>query len=260
MAQLFMERGTSQSISMLASEGVEPGARGVAPDSTPRPRARGGNVSSVARFVNGDRGRELELRSTLHRCQFPMLLVDNDRRYLDANRSARFLFRLSLAELQRRRIDNLTPRAGLAKLEALWARLLGQGEVSADYDVLFEDGSQLRTVFSALANVLPGQHLIVFAPAAWPDDELGVVSDTRRPSTPTPLSAREHEVLTLIADGRSLPEVAERLTISPATVRTHAANIYRKLGARNRPHAVALALGLGLIDPPNRSRDAFGSE
>jgi DNA-binding CsgD family transcriptional regulator len=185
-----------------------------------------------------------------------MLLVDNDRRYLDANRSARFLFRLSLAELRRRRIDDLTPREGLAKMEALWARLLGQGEVSADYDVLFEDGSQLRTVFSALANVLPGQHLIVFAPA----DELGVVSDTRRPSTPTPLSAREHEVLTLIADGRSLPEVAERLTISPATVRTHAANIYRKLGARNRPHAVALALGLGLIEPPNRSGDASRSE
>src|SRR6202035_2170077 len=109
MARLSVGEATLESTSMLASEGVERGAQGVAPDSARSPRVRGGNVSSVARLVNGDRGRELELRSTLHRCQFPMLLVDNDRRYLDANRSARFLFRLSLAELQRRRIDDLTP-------------------------------------------------------------------------------------------------------------------------------------------------------
>ena len=260
MARMFAEGATVQGSSMLASGESGHGTGGVAPDSRRKRRVRGGNVSNVARFMNGDRGRELQLRSTLHRCQFPMLLVGNDRRYLDANRSARFLFRLSLAELRRRRIDDLTQSDGLARMEALWAQLLDQGQVSGDYDVHFEDGSQLRTVFSALANVLPGQHLIVFAPAAWPDDELGAVSDSGRPSVPAPLSAREHEVLSLIADGRSLGEVAERLTISRATVRTHASNIYRKLGARNRPHAVALALGLGLIEPPNPSGGATPGE
>ncbi len=184
-----------------------------------------------------------------------MAIVDNHRRYLDANRAARLLFRLNLAEMRRRQIDDFTPRDGLARLEILWARLLADGQVYGDYDARFADGSRLQIVFSALANVLPGQHLIVCAPAAWSDDELGTLEASASGPLPGPLSAREREVLGLIAYGLSLPEIAERLTISLSTVRTHAGNIYRKLGARNRPHAVALALRRGLIDPADGPPD-----
>jgi DNA-binding CsgD family transcriptional regulator len=246
MAQLSTGGAALGPTSMLASGGSETGR-------APARRVGNRSVSSVARFMNGDRGRELQFRHSFHRCQFPMLLVDNRRRYVDANRAARLLFRLSLGELTRRRIDDLTPRDGLARLEVLWSELFRKSEVCGDYHVYFEDDSQLDVVFSALANILPGQHLLVFAPAAWPDDELGILSDRVSSRAPSPLSAREHEVLTLIADGLTLLEVADRLTISPATVRTHAANIYRKLGARNRPHAVALGLGLGLITPPRQA-------
>ena len=48
----------------------------------------------------------------------------------------------------------------------------------------------------------------------------------------------------------SLSVLAEELTIAPATVRTHAQNALRKLGARNRPHAIALAMQANLIDLP----------
>ena len=184
-----------------------------------------------------------------------MAIVDNRRRYLDANRGARLLFRLSLAEMRRRQIDNFTPRDGLARLEVLWARLLTEGQVYGDYDAHFEDGSRLQIVFSALANVLPGQHLIVCAPAAWSDDELGTFEGPASRPLPGPLSAREREVLSLIASGLSLPDIAERLTIAVSTVRTHARNAYRKLGARNRPHAVALGLRLGLIEPADELPD-----
>jgi DNA-binding CsgD family transcriptional regulator len=203
----------------------------------------------VARHMHDERGRVIQLRRAFHRCQVPMLLVDNTRRYLDANRGARLLFRLTLGELRQRQIDDLTPRAGLDRMKSLWNELLDRGELWGDYDVRFDDGSQIHVVFSALANVLPGQHLIVFAPASWPEDELGPMEERTVRPRPRPLSAREREILTLIADGLSLAEIAERLTISLATVRTHTANAYRKLGARNRPHAVALALRLGLIEP-----------
>jgi len=62
------------------------------------------------------------------------------------------------------------------------------------------------------------------------------------------LTAREIEMLQLAAQGLSGRETAARLTISPATVKTHLENIYRKLGVSDKPSAVAHALRLGIID------------
>lgn len=61
------------------------------------------------------------------------------------------------------------------------------------------------------------------------------------------LSARELEVLQLSARGFTTAAAAEVLVVSPATVKTHLAHIYTKLGAPDRASAVAIALRLGLI-------------
>jgi DNA-binding CsgD family transcriptional regulator len=62
-----------------------------------------------------------------------------------------------------------------------------------------------------------------------------------------PLSAREREVLGMLAEGLSGAAIAERLVLSPETVRTHVRNAMDKLGASTRSQAVALALELGQI-------------
>jgi LuxR family maltose regulon positive regulatory protein len=62
-----------------------------------------------------------------------------------------------------------------------------------------------------------------------------------------PLSARELEVLALIAAGESNAEIANRLFVSTSTVKTHINNLYRKLGARSRTQAVARAREMGLL-------------
>lgn len=54
------------------------------------------------------------------------------------------------------------------------------------------------------------------------------------------LSAREHEVLLLLADGMTGQAVAAHLYLSPETIRTHVRNAMRKLGARTRSHAIAM--------------------
>jgi PAS domain S-box-containing protein len=79
--------------------------------------------------------------------------------------------------------------------------------------------------------------------------ELGRFLSRRRAELgPRPLSARELEVLRLGAEGLSGPQIAEELVLSPATVRTHFAHIYEKLGVGDRAAAVAQALRTGLID------------
>jgi len=64
---------------------------------------------------------------------------------------------------------------------------------------------------------------------------------------PRPLSDRELQVLTLAADGLSGPRIAERLCLSPSTVKTHLEHIYEKLGVGDRTAAVALAVRTGLV-------------
>jgi len=75
-----------------------------------------------------------------------------------------------------------------------------------------------------------------------------------RPGAPvlaqeSPLSKRETSILDAIAQGRSIAEIGEALHISPLTVKTHVQNIYRKLEARSRQHAVYLARSRGLLTP-----------
>jgi len=179
-----------------------------------------------------------------------MVTVDNERRYLAANRAGRLLFRLSLAEMRERQISDFTPPHMEPLLERAWASLMSDGSVTGRYDVSFLDGSQLEIVYSAIANVLPGQHLIVFAPAEWREDELGPVEERFGPGSSGCLSPREREVLTLIAAGADLEQIAQELSISLHTVRTHVLKAYRRLGANNRAHAIALAMHQGLIELP----------
>ncbi len=61
------------------------------------------------------------------------------------------------------------------------------------------------------------------------------------------ITKREEEVLQLIADGCSTPEVAEQLYISQKTVKNHLASIYQKLDARDRTQAVLAAVRMGIV-------------
>ena len=218
-------------------------ASGSGTDPVPR------SVAAMAEAMGATRGDVRRFDRVFSRTLMPMALLDRNRRNVDVNRAARLMSRTSLAELRKRRLDDLTRPADLPILHAAWDRLQRFGSDAGLYNVVFADDSKLRIVYSALANVLPGKHLAVFAPADWPEDELGEIDlHGAKAAQEGGLSARELEVLTWVAGGYDLRQIAEELVISPTTVRTHVRNALRKLRARNRPHGVALAMHLGLID------------
>jgi two-component system response regulator DesR len=84
----------------------------------------------------------------------------------------------------------------------------------------------------AMAVRMVGRGMTVFAPRA------------EQPAAP--LSEREREVLSLMASGATNKEIAERLFLSPHTVKEHTSALYRKLNVRNRAEAVQRAERLGL--------------
>ncbi|HEY2519760.1 MAG TPA: response regulator transcription factor [Streptosporangiaceae bacterium] len=114
----------------------------------------------------------------------------------------------------------------------------------------------------------PRHDLIAAVRAAAAGDALLAPSVTRRlieafarrppeaapsPSRLASLTAREQDVLLLLARGRSNAEIATTLFVSEATVKTHVGNLLAKLGLRDRVQAVILAYETGLVIPGDPS-------
>ncbi|MFF4284744.1 response regulator [Streptomyces sp. NPDC001633] len=70
------------------------------------------------------------------------------------------------------------------------------------------------------------------------------------PTPPDGLTTREVEVLRLVAEGMSNPEIARTLHVSTATVKTHINNLFAKAGLRDRAQAIHYAYRQGLAQPP----------
>lgn len=83
-----------------------------------------------------------------------------------------------------------------------------------------------------------------------PEVQRGIAEEIRLRSAPerTALSTREREVLALIAEGMSAPDIGKQLHLSPATVKGHLHALYEKLGVSERAAAVAEAMRRGLLE------------
>jgi len=104
--------------------------------------------------------------------------------------------------------------------------------------------SDPEDLITAIKNVQRGQPFLHPSIARKVLEELS--HPTGNPPTPDPLTEREVEVLQLVGQGISNQEIAERLVISEATVRTHIGNILLKLHLANRVQAALYALRKGL--------------
>jgi PAS domain S-box-containing protein len=172
-----------------------------------------------------------------------LLVFDDEHRCLYANEAATTLLGASLEDVLTRRLEHFTPEEHWPALQQFWADLERRGSRDGSHELLRKDGSRTAIEFRATWNFGPGQHLMAAHEAGPPRNG---ANGGARPRNGT-LTPREREVLQLAADGRSPPEIARILVMSPGTVKTHFQHIYKKLGAHDRASAVAQCLRGGLI-------------
>jgi DNA-binding NarL/FixJ family response regulator len=122
-------------------------------------------------------------------------------------------------------------------------------------------GERVRVLISGAGRISPSAARAAgasgFVPKEWPAREIAeavrlvgrgmTVFRDMEEEPATRLSEREREVLELIASGATNREIADRLYLSPWTVKEYTGTVYRKLSVRNRAEAVQRAQRLGLL-------------
>jgi LuxR family maltose regulon positive regulatory protein len=128
-------------------------------------------------------------------------------------------------------------------------RALTLAEPEGFIRIFVDEGPPMaRLLYEVLARgIAPEYARRLLAAFPMPEADQDGPQDTPESDLIEPLSERELEVLQLIAGGLTNPEIASRLFLSPHTVKTHAHNIYGKLGVHNRTQAVTRARALGIL-------------
>ncbi len=133
-----------------------------------------------------------------------------------------------------RRLKEVSPETGIAVYTADADSTTARAALEAGAAAVLLKEAPLADLARALDALLGGRSYL---------DPALVGADTIQ----GPLTVREQDVLSLLAEGLSHEEIGQRLSISSETVRTHVRKAAARLNAKNRTEAVATALRLGLI-------------
>lgn len=184
-----------------------------------------------------------------------LLVVDDGGDCVEASLGACSMLGIDRSEVVGRPVADLLERESRQRFAAFW-RVFHRGGGRAEPFALEAPAPVVEVGASLTPEILPSRHLITFealagrgpVAVAEPGEDAGAghAPVVEPPAIRAP-TAREREVLGLLADGVTDAQIAELLGLSPATVQTHVRNAKAKLGARTRAQAVAMALQLGII-------------
>jgi PAS domain S-box-containing protein len=175
-----------------------------------------------------------------------MVLLDERRRIVDANGAMVQLVGRPHGALTGRPIAEIVAGGPLVT-EAEWQEWLAAGRFNGEVTMLHADGSGVTVQWGATTEVATGRRLVLAVAlhtSRW-GPRFRRAPDEREVGRA--LSAREREIVRLVAEGKTGPEIADELGIAHDTVRTHVRHAMDKLGARSRAHLVAKAFGEQLL-------------
>ncbi len=178
-----------------------------------------------------------------------MVLVDDQRRVVEVNGAFVRLVGRGRPELVRRPIAEVLADGPLFTAGEWWDALR-LGRFSGEAVLRHADGSDIAVQWGATTEVVTGRRLVLVVAlntSRWGARFRRPRETVLPPGGPGTLSAREREVVRLVALGESGPEIAAELGITHDTVRTHVRNAMTKLDARSRAHLAAKAVGEALV-------------
>ena len=167
----------------------------------------------------------------------PVAILDERRCVVELNGAAQKMLGRAGCDTAGEPVGEAVAAYERERSDADWRRLLRDGHLAGTRTLIRADASEVRVEFAAVMEVLAGGRRAIY---------------TLRPavSGPVPeeiaisvLTAREAQVVRLIAGGLDTSDIAARLHVSPNTVRSHVRNAMSKLSARTRAQLVAQALG-----------------
>lgn len=190
---------------------------------------------------SADPGWESLFWMVFERSTNAVLLLDERRRILEANDPALRMLGVRRSSLVGQPITNLIASGEQAESWTAWERLLSRGEYSGRRTLLRSDASGLDIEFAARMATVDGKRRAVYVVEEHSGDE-----QHRHPgdANAASLTAREREVVTLIAMGETTVGIAAELVVSPETVKSHVRNAMTKLGVHTRAQLVAACLSL----------------
>jgi PAS domain S-box-containing protein len=138
----------------------------------------------------------------------------------------------------------------LHRVRTEFARKLIGEATTTEYNVTLigRDGQRLPMSVSSVPLWKDGEIVGVFGVAYPAADAAGGGREADAAPT-SKLTARQHEVLALLADGLGTTEIAAKLGVAEETARNHIRRLLRELGVHSRLEAVVRAYRLGLLDP-----------
>jgi PAS domain S-box-containing protein len=179
----------------------------------------------------------------------PMVLLDNDRRQVEVNGSFLKLLGYPRSALIGKPMYEFVAGGALMSRRE-WLALLGQRQFTGRAELVCADGHKEPVEFAGHPEIVTGRQLVLFVTMQTGRRSQPPFHGPPVPISPDALSARELEVVRMIALGLSGPEIAGELGLSHNTVRTHARNAMSKANARSRAHLVAVALAEGWTRRP----------
>jgi DNA-binding CsgD family transcriptional regulator len=210
-----------------------------------RTRPAGPRVAPINGEPNGKNAGRDQVQLISQTVLDAIVVVDDQRRLVRVNRSAIRVYRTPIERLLQSRLDDFSPPEHAGILSDLWGKFESDGTQWGHYEIIRADGTRGMVEYRAYWDFGDGEHLIALREIAG---RAGLEGELWARRARVGLSPRELQVLQLVAEGRSAPEIGELLFVSAGTVKTHLKNIYGKLGARDRASAVAEALRRGLIE------------
>jgi PAS domain S-box-containing protein len=172
-----------------------------------------------------------------------MVLLDDQRRHVDVNGAYVKLSGYPRNQLIGHQVSDFI-EGGPRMSHRRWLATINRGEFTGEAALVRADNTTVTVQYAGHSEVVTGHRRVLFvalSTSRWGRHSRRVADD----SACEPLSARELEIVRLVAAGETGPEIADQLHISHATVRTHVRNAMGKVGARSRAHLVAKALGDG---------------